>query len=140
MTKLRGYLPPHCSVCSVVLCDNHMRTLLSTLAIFAILSPLPSFAARCGTASHYGVGDGFSGRLTANGEVFNPYGMTTAHRSLPFGTRIRVTNQDNGKSVIVRVTDDGPHYGGRVLDLSYGAFSRIASASQGVARVCYSRV
>jgi len=70
----------------------------------------------------------------------DPNSMTTAHRSLPFGTRIQVTNNSNGKSVIVRVTDRGPFVGGRVVDLSYGAFSAIAAPSTGVTNVCYTRL
>lgn len=94
----------------------------------------------CTTASFYGLGDGFQGQITANGERFNTYSNTTAHPYLPFGTRLRVTNSRNGKSVVVRVNDRGPYYGGRGLDLSYAAFSKIASASRGLARVCYSKV
>jgi rare lipoprotein A len=110
------------------------------LSSFSFL-PLNAYAySGCTTSSYYGVGDGFHGRTTANGESFNAYGHTTAHKSLPFGTRVRVTNQSNGKSVIVRVNDSGPYVAGRTLDLSYGAFSSIASPSQGVARVCYTRL
>ena len=94
----------------------------------------------CTLTSHYGRWDGYHGQITANGERFNAYGHSTAHRTLPFGTRLRVTNQANGKSVIVYVNDRGPYVSGRSLDLSYGAFSQIASASQGVVRVCYSRL
>ena len=54
------------------------------------------------------------------------------------GTRLRVTNQSNGASVVVRVNDRGPYYGGRILDLAYGAFNQIASPSSGVAKICYS--
>ena len=114
--------------------------LAATALVFAGLAPQEAKAASCTLASHYGVGDGYHGRITANGERFNAYGLSAAHKSLPFGTLVRVTNQDNGKSVIVRINDDGPHVAGRSLDLSYGAFSRIASPSQGVASVCYSRV
>lgn len=115
---------------------------LSILATAALgLIPLSAKAASgCTTASHYGVGDSYHGQIAANGRVFNAYGLTTAHRWLPFGTRLRVTNQSNGKSVTVTVTDRGPYVGGRDLDLSYGAFRAIASPSNGVARVCYSRV
>jgi rare lipoprotein A (peptidoglycan hydrolase) len=102
--------------------------------------PQAKVAKVCGVASFYGVGDGFAGRRTASGSIFDPHAMTTAHRSLPFGARIRVTNQANGKSVIVVGTDRGPFVAGRVLDLSYGAFARIASPSQGVANVCYARI
>ena len=118
--------------------------LFKTLSILAIasvgLAPLQAKAASgCTLASHYGVGDGYHGLTTANGERYNAYGHSTAHRSLPFGTRLKVTNPANGKSVIVRVNDRGPYVGGRDLDLSYGAFSTIAHPGQGVARVCYSR-
>lgn len=115
---------------------------ISILAIAAVgLTPLQAKAAsRCSLASHYGVGDGYHGLTTANGERYNAYGHSTAHRSLPFGTRLRVTNQSNGKSVIVKVNDRGPFVGGRSLDLSYGAFSKIASPGQGVASVCFTRM
>jgi rare lipoprotein A len=65
--------------------------------------------------------------------------MTVAHRSLPFGTRLHIRNQSNGRSTIATVSDRGPFAAGRDLDLSYGAFSRIASPGQGVARVCWAR-
>ncbi len=69
-----------------------------------------------GQASWYG-----SGKKTANGERFNPNGYTAAHRSLPFGTRVRVTNRANGRSVVVRINDRGPFVGGRVIDLARGS-------------------
>lgn len=102
--------------------------------------PVQAIARACGPASFYGLGDGFAGRTTANGERMNPHAMTTAHRSLPFGTRLLVTNQSNGRQVTVRVNDRGPYAGSRVLDLSSGAFSKLAPASQGVANVCYQRI
>jgi len=119
--------------------------LLKTLSILAFglvgLAPVTAKAASgCSLASHYGVGDGYHGQTTANGERYNAYGNSVAHKTLPFGTRLRVTNQRNGKSVIVRVNDRGPYIAGRDLDLSYGAFSSIAHPGQGVASVCYSRV
>jgi rare lipoprotein A len=94
----------------------------------------------CGIASFYGLNDGFAGRLTASGERFNPQALTTAHPSLPFGTKVRVTNQVNGKSVVARVNDRGPYYGSRIIDLSHGAFAQIASTGQGLADVCISRM
>jgi len=120
---------------------------LKSLALFAaiclpttLLEP-PAQAATCTGASFYGGhGDGFAWQTMANGQLMNPNAMITAHRSLPFGTKLRVTNQSNGKSVVVTVTDRGPFVGGRGLDLSLGAFAKIASPSQGVANVCYSRV
>ena len=97
-------------------------------------------ASSCGYASHYGYGDGFAWRTMANGRPMDPNAMTTAHPSLPLGTRILVTNPANGKSVNLVISDRGPYHGGRILDLSSGAFSRIASLGQGIAKVCFSRV
>ena len=76
-------------------------------------------ASRTGVASWYG--PGFHGRRTANGEVYDQYELTAAHRTLPLGTRVCVTNLDNGRSVEVRINDRGPFVGGRVIDLSYAA-------------------
>ena len=119
--------------------------LFKTLSILAFglvgLAPVTAKAASgCTLASHYGVGDGYHGQTTANGERYNAYGNSVAHRWMPFGTRLKVTNQRNGKSVIVRVNDRGPYVGNRDLDLSYGAFSTIAPPGQGVAKVCYTEV
>lgn len=77
------------------------------------------------------------GQRTANGEWFDPNGYTAAHRTLPFNTRVRVTNVANGQSVIVRINDRGPYVSGRCLDLSRAAFDAIASLSSGVATVRY---
>ncbi|MEA5572013.1 septal ring lytic transglycosylase RlpA family protein [Calothrix sp. UHCC 0171] len=86
-----------------------------------------------GIASFYGY-DG-SGNKTATGERFNPEGMTAAHRHLPFGTRVRVTNIRNGRSVIVRINDRGPFIRGRIIDLSYGAARVIGMIGRGLAPV-----
>ena len=113
--------------------------LLSASLAFGALAPLAVEAASsCGTASYYG--PGFHGRTTASGERFNAYGLSAAHRSLPFGTMVKVTNQSNGRSVVIKINDDGPHYGNRIIDLSEGAFARIASTGQGLASVCISRL
>lgn len=90
----------------------------------------------CGISTFYGMGDGFHGQRTANGETFDAYSYTAAHPYLPMGTKIRVTNQDNMKQVIVRINDRGP-YSHADLDLSYAAFSKISSTSKGNAIVCY---
>jgi len=108
-----------------------------SLTTILSLTTIPASASTCGYASHYGVGDGFHGQTTANGERFNAFNLTTAHPYLPMGSRLRVTNQRNGASVTVRVNDRGPYARGRILDLSYGAFDRIAPPSQGEAKVCY---
>ena len=86
-----------------------------------------------GKASWYG--PGFHGRRTANGEVFNSNELTAAHRSLPFGTKVRVTNMNNGRSVVVRINDRGPFAGGRIIDLSAGAARSINMINSGVAPV-----
>ena len=89
--------------------------------------------ASSGVASYYG--PGFHGRRTANGETFNMHAMTAAHRTLPFGTLVKVTNLSNGKSTVVRVTDRGPYVGNRVIDLSVAAAKQIGSTHSGVAQV-----
>ncbi|MEH2462281.1 septal ring lytic transglycosylase RlpA family protein [Nostoc sp.] len=86
-----------------------------------------------GMASYYGY-DG-SGNRTASGQRFNPEEMTAAHRSLPFGTQVRVTNTYNGRSVVVRINDRGPFVRGRVIDLSAGAARILGMIGSGVAQV-----
>ena len=86
-----------------------------------------------GLASYYG--RRFHGRRTANGERFDMYDFTAAHRALPLGSVIRVTNVSNGRSVRVRVNDRGPYIRGRVLDLSYAAAYRLGMVRSGLARV-----
>lgn len=86
-----------------------------------------------GEASWYG--PGFHGNYTANGEVYNQNSLTAAHKTLPFGTRVRVTNLYNGRSVVVRINDRGPFIPGRVIDLSQGAAQIIGVTSSGVAPV-----
>lgn len=86
-----------------------------------------------GIASYYA--DKYQGRLTANGERFNMYDPTAAHKSLPFDSIVRVVNRGNGRSVVVRINDRGPFIKGRIIDLSYAAFGRIASHRDGLADV-----
>jgi len=73
--------------------------------------------------------------LTANGEKYNPNELTAAHRTLPFGTRLQVTNVTNGRSVTVRVNDRGPFVAGRIVDVSYSAAERLGITERGVAKV-----
>lgn len=98
----------------------------------SFLLPLHAFAAGCGpmVASWYG---SESGNRTANGEPFNGTSLTAAHRSLPFGTKLRVTYR--GKSVVVRINDRGPYIKGRDLDLSRAAAARIGLTRAGVDKV-----
>lgn len=88
---------------------------------------------RKGMASWYG--PGFHGRLTANGERYNQNGLTAAHKNLPFGTRVRVTNLNNGRSITVRINDRGPYAHGRIIDLSKGAARVIGLMGSGIAPV-----
>jgi rare lipoprotein A len=96
----------------------------------SMLAVTQTVAAQTGVASYYK-----SGKRTANGERFNPHGFTAAHRTLPFGTRVLVTNLRNGKSVIVRINDRGPFAHGRVIDLSLGAAKVVGLTHSGVAKV-----
>ena len=86
-----------------------------------------------GGASWYGTK--FHGRLTSNGERYNMYEMTAAHKSLPIPTYVSVKNLDNGREIIVRVNDRGPFHEGRIIDLSYAAASKIGMLKKGTARV-----
>ncbi len=86
-----------------------------------------------GQASWYG--PGFFGNRTANGEVFRPGTLTAAHRTLPFGTMVRVTNLWNGRSTVVRINDRGPFHGNRVIDLAHGAARELGLTASGVADV-----
>jgi rare lipoprotein A len=86
--------------------------------------------AKFGVASYYG-----EPQRLASGGQFNPNAMTAAHRTLPFGTRVRVTNLGNGRSVDVRINDRGPYIAGRVIDLSKAAAGVIGMTAQGTARI-----
>lgn len=86
-----------------------------------------------GEAAWYG--GGFHGRLTASGEPFDLHGLTAAHRTLPFGTRVRVENLRNGRSVVVRITDRGPFTPRRIIDLSRGAAEQLDMIRMGIAPV-----
>jgi rare lipoprotein A len=115
-----------------------MRFYIASLAcasgLFLCLA-VPAKAETC-LASHYGVGDGYAGKRTASGERMNPQAMTAAHKTLPFGTRVRVTGARG--SVVVRVNDRGPHVRGRCIDLSTGAARAIGLP--GVGRVTIARM
>lgn len=79
-----------------------------------------------GIASVYATAsDGYAGKKTASGEIVRPGGMTAAHKTLPFNTRVKVTNKKNGKSVVVRINDRGPFVKGRVIDLTPSAATQI---------------
>lgn len=114
------------------------KTFLPTVAVGIMaaaastsLSTGPAEAgSQCGRASWYKL----PGK-TASGERNNPSAMTAAHRSLPFGTRVRVENLRNGKYVVVRINDRGPFVGGRVIDVSRAAAQQLGMVSSGTAKV-----
>lgn len=89
--------------------------------------------AQTGEASWYG--KKFHGRKTSNGDVYDMYGMTAAHKTLPLPTYLQVRNLDNGREVVVRVNDRGPFLGGRILDLSYMAAQKLGVVATGTAQV-----
>ncbi|WP_236174394.1 septal ring lytic transglycosylase RlpA family protein [Pseudomonas pseudonitroreducens] len=86
-----------------------------------------------GTASYYG--KAHHGKRTASGERFNQNALTAAHRTLAFGTRVKVTNLDNGRSVVVRINDRGPYGRGRIIDVSKAAAEQLNMLRSGTARV-----
>ena len=86
-----------------------------------------------GISSYYA--EDIHGKLTANGEVYDMYGLTAAHKTLPLNTIVRVTNLDNEKSLILRINDRGPYVKGRILDCSYGAAKKLGFLSNGTTQV-----
>lgn len=118
----------------------HTRLRLPVAASFLVLaSALATEAQASGSHFQRGAASWYQhGRRTANGEAFNPNGLTAAHRSLPFGSRVRVVNERTGRSVVVRINDRGPFIGGRIIDLARGSARAIGLA--GVAKVSLYRV
>jgi rare lipoprotein A len=116
------------------------------LALIMPLCVLSFVAEARGDGEHLGTGEAsyygreFMGSRTANGEKFDPNGMTAAHRTVAFGTRIRVTNLSNGKDVVVRINDRGPWKKGRIIDISYAAAKQIGMHHSGTAKVRLNRI
>ena len=104
--------------------------IIKSAGVLHSVSELKPGDAKAGLASFY-----TEGSRTASGERLNPTELTAAHPSLPFGTRVRVTSVDTGRSVIVRVNDRGPFVKGRVLDVSYSAAKQLDMTKRGVAKV-----
>ncbi|MGY2290478.1 septal ring lytic transglycosylase RlpA family protein [Pseudomonas sp. SDO528_S397] len=116
-----------------------MRRLLASCALMSLLTGCasglidPNGYDETGTASYYGARH--HGNRTASGEPFNQNALTAAHRRLPFGTQVKVTNLDNDKSVVVRINDRGPHTRGRLIDVSRKAAEQLGMLGSGTARV-----
>ncbi|MCU0831509.1 MAG: septal ring lytic transglycosylase RlpA family protein [Rhizobiaceae bacterium] len=103
--------------------------------MMVFLAPSAQAANGCGSASWYALTS-----RTASGEMMNPAKLTAAHKTLPFGTKLKVTNPRNGKSVIVRINDRGPFTKGRSLDLSKAAAHQIGLVSRGHGKVCWTKL
>ncbi|MBV5309884.1 septal ring lytic transglycosylase RlpA family protein [Chromatium okenii] len=118
-----------------------MKKTLATAALLTLFFPVISDAqagsgqTQKGMASYYH--DRFHGRKTASGQRYNRNRFTAAHKTLPLGTKLEVTNTRNGRSIVVQVNDRGPFAKGRVLDLSREAASELGMLSRGVARIEY---
>ena len=117
-----------------------MKHLLGTCALLTLLAGCasndvidPHGYNQSGVASYYGARH--HGKRTASGEPFNKNALTAAHRQLPFGTRVKITNLSNDKSCVVRINDRGPHTRGRLIDVSHEAAEQLGMLRSGTARV-----
>lgn len=116
-----------------------MKRLLGTFALFSMLAGCANHAIdvrgydQTGTASFYGAKH--QGKRTASGEPFDRHALTAAHRELPLGSRVKVTNLENQKTVVVRINDRGPNKRGRLIDLSRKAAEQLGMLRSGTARV-----
>lgn len=114
-----------------------MMRIFCVFALFLMVST-GAMADQTGVASYYGAK--FEGRRTASGERYSSALMTAAHRTAPFGSRLKVTNLKNGRSVVVRVNDRGPFVRGRIVDVSGAAANQLGLRNSGLARVRVSRL
>ncbi len=114
--------------------STHSRLAAFAAVSFVLLSSGAAFA-QCGSASWYALTS-----KTASGERMNPAAMTAAHRHLPFGTKVKVTNQRNGKTVTVKINDRGPFIKGRVIDLSKAAAHELGFVKSGHTPICIQKV
>lgn len=110
-----------------------LLTVLAASVSCARLNYFPEGESQTGQASWYG--PDFHGKLTSNKEIYDMYDMTAAHQTLPFGTRVMVTNLENGRAATVRINDRGPFVGGRIIDLSYAAARVLGLVGPGTASV-----
>lgn len=104
-------------------------TLVGLIVLYQVAGPYYEV----GIASWYG--PGFHGNFTANGKVYDMYGISAAHKTLPFGTIVKVVEIETGRSVVVRINDRGPFIEGRIIDLSKGAAERLGIVQKGITKV-----
>jgi rare lipoprotein A len=109
-----------------------IKQILFSLLVISLLSSC-GYTTRKGLASYYA--DSYEGKTTANGEIYRQGKITAAHKTLPFGTKVEVTNLSNNKSVVVRINDRGPFIRGRIIDLTKTAAREIDMVGAGVAKV-----
>ena len=109
-----------------------VKQILFSLLVISLLSSC-GYTTRKGLASYYA--DSYEGKTTANGEIYRQGKITAAHKTLPFGTKVEVTNLSNNKSVVVRINDRGPFIRGRIIDLTKSAAKQIDMVGAGVAKV-----
>ena len=109
-----------------------IKQILFSLLVISLLSSC-GYTTRKGLASYYA--DSYEGKTTANGETYRQGKITAAHKTLPFGTKVEVTNLSNNKSVVVRINDRGPYISGRIIDLTKAAAREIDMVGAGVAKV-----
>lgn len=116
--------------------EHRMRRLLSVVVAASCIMIIGDNGEAEASSRQEGAASFYShGKRTANGERFNPAGLTAAHRSLPFGTKVKVTHRKSGKSVVVRINDRGPFTKKRIIDVSHGAAKQLGMISAGVAQV-----
>ena len=108
---------------------------ISAAMLATVLMLTGNAFAQCGGASWYALHS-----RTASGEMMNPSAMTAAHKTLPLGSKVKVTHAKTGKSIVVRINDRGPFIKGRVIDLSKGAAKKLGFIGAGHAKVCISRI
>jgi rare lipoprotein A len=132
-TALAGRVAVYVFVAAALLCGCSTSRVISPSAVPAARPLAATPRSQVVTASWYG--SGMTGRRTSSGEIFDPNDLTAASRSLPIGSRVRVTNVSNGRAVVVRINDRGPYVRGRSIDLSHAAAERIGLTRNGVGRV-----
>lgn len=128
----------YCNATGIIPLKNYrIKTLSSVIVAASIMvaaaSTVQAKDNQCGSASWYALTS-----ITANGERMDASKMTAAHRSLPFDTKVRVTNKNNGRSIVVRINDRGPFIKGRIVDLSKAAAGKLGFVRSGHTKVCLS--